>query len=90
MGLIRILILAVAAVLAYTLFKRLIAGGSRAGRPEMGDERLARLVQDPQCGVYVDPEESVHRKVPDGDLFFCSQDCADAYMAGHGAQKEEG
>jgi YHS domain-containing protein len=44
-------------------------------------------VQDPQCGLYVDSKEAVRRKVPDGELFFCSKDCADTYFedARHGA-----
>lgn len=81
MGLIRILVLALVAALAYTLFRRMI-GAPKSGRerPDKDDERLARLVQDPQCQIYVDPQEAVRRKVPDGELFFCSETCAEAYM----------
>lgn len=86
MGLIRIVILAAAAMLAYTVYRKLLAGGSRRA-PSMKDERLARLVQDPQCQVYVDPQEAVRRKVPDGELFFCSEECADAHMNGGAAQQ---
>ena len=80
MGLFRILMFAGVALLAMMLFKRL-AGGSRSLREDMKeDERLGRLVQDPECGVYVDSKEAVRRKAPDGELFFCSDKCADAHF----------
>jgi YHS domain-containing protein len=82
MGLIRILILAVVAVLVYTLYKKYISGPSRSGGPTEPDERLGRLVQDPQCQVYVDSKDAVRRKVKGGDLFFCSEKCADEYLEG--------
>lgn len=81
MGLFRVLFLAAVAVLAFMLFKRMTEAISRREPPSQHDERLGRLVQDPQCGVYVDSREAVRRKVPDGELFFCSEACADAYMA---------
>lgn len=90
MGLIRVLMFALVAVLAYLLFRRVfggVGGGAHRESPEHGDERLGRLVQDPQCGIYVDSKEAVRRKVPDGELFFCSKDCAETYFekARHGA-----
>jgi len=80
MGLIRIVILAVVAMLVYSLYKRIIAGPSRGAAESPQDERLGRLVQDPQCLVYVDSKDAVHRKVRGGDLFFCSEKCAEEYM----------
>jgi len=87
MGLIRILMFALVALAAYLLFKRFLGSVQRPGGDPDADERLGRLVQDPQCGIYVDSKEAVRRKVPDGELFFCSKDCADAYIenARHGA-----
>ena len=88
MGLIRLLIFVVVAAAAYLLFRRVLANPNRTPRPEvMRDDRLGRLVQDPECGVYVDSDVAVRRKVPDGELFFCSKACADAYFdkARHGA-----
>jgi YHS domain-containing protein len=88
MGLIRTLLFALAALAAYLLFRRLLGGPQRPGQGGAEpDERLGRLVQDPQCGLYVDSKEAVRRKVPDGELFFCSKDCADTYFedARHGA-----
>lgn len=80
MGLIRILILVGVAALAYLFFRRITAALTPHQNPTQSDERLGRLVQDPQCGVYVDSREAVRRKVPDGQLFFCSEACAKAYM----------
>jgi hypothetical protein len=88
MGLIRIMMFAMLALAVYLLFKRTLA---RPGRPlrqdPSRDERLGRLVQDPNCGIYVDSDDAVRRKVPDGELFFCSKSCADTYFekAKHGA-----
>ena len=88
MGLIRILMFAMVALAAYLLFRRVLERPSRPSREDYThDERLGRLVQDPNCGIYVDSKEAVRRKVPDGELFFCSKSCADAYFekAKHGA-----
>jgi len=76
----RILMFAGVALLTVMFFKRVL-GGNRASREDlMEDERLGRLVQDPQCGVYVDNKEAVRRQAPDGELFFCSDTCADAHF----------
>lgn len=80
MGFFRILMFAGAALLAMAIFRRL-TGGSRGLREDVKeDERLGRLVQDPECGVYVDSKEAVRRKAPDGELFFCSEECAEAHF----------
>jgi YHS domain-containing protein len=84
MGLIRFLIFAGVALLVYLIFKRVIAAPLRARQEREEDERLARLVQDPQCGVYVDSADAVRRKVPGGQLFFCSKACAKAYLEQRG------
>jgi YHS domain-containing protein len=84
MGLIRFLMFAGAALLAYVIYKRLIAAPIRAHREKMEDERLQRLVQDPHCGVYVDSADAVRREVPGGELFFCSKKCANAHLAEKG------
>lgn len=83
MGLIRFLMFAAVALLAYIIYKRVIAAPLRARQEREEEERLGRLVQDPQCGVYVDSADAVRRKVPGGELFFCSKTCAKAYLAKH-------
>jgi YHS domain-containing protein len=87
MGLIRLLMFALVALAAYLLFRRVFSGRPSVDAGPAEDERLGRLVQDPQCGVYVDSKEAIRRNVPDGELFFCSKACAEAYFekARHGA-----
>lgn len=76
----RMLLFAGAGFAIFLLFKRLFSPSGRIRGEHAEDERLGRLVQDPNCGVYVDSKEAVRAKVPDGELFFCSKDCADAYL----------
>lgn len=87
MGLIRVVIFALVGLMAYLMFRRAFSTQPGRAHPQAEDDRLGRLVQDPQCGVYVDSREAVRRKVPDGELFFCSKDCANAYLeqARHGS-----
>jgi YHS domain-containing protein len=74
---------AAVALIAYVIYRRLIADPLRARQERRKEERLARLVQDPNCGVYVDCAEAVRRKVPGGELFFCGEACAKAYLEQH-------
>src|SRR4030065_2169326 len=37
--------------------------------------------RDPVCGMDVDTETAIKRKIGDRTYFFCSQSCADAYEA---------
>ena len=85
MGLIRLLIYALAGLLIYVTYKKIVSA-TREVRADKEDERLGRLVQDPQCLVYVDSKEAVKRKVGGGELLFCSEKCADEYLA---AQKKQ-
>ena len=89
MGLIRILVLVGLAIVAYSIFRRFIAMPGRNENPNRADDRLGRLVQDPQCGVWVDGKEAVRRKVPGGELFFCSKECAQAHLEGEQEQKSQ-
>ena len=83
MGLLRYLLFAAAGLLAYMIFRRFVAGPLRERSEQKEDERLGRLVQDPNCEVYVDNRDAVRRKVPGGELFFCSETCAKEYMQAH-------
>ncbi len=80
MGLMRLGLFVLAAVLLYMVLRKLFIPRRYTERAEESDERLGRLVQDPNCEVYVDSKEAVRRKVPDGELFFCSKRCADEYL----------
>ena len=87
MGLIRILMFVGIGIALYALFRKVLPGSRPCREDYMEDERLGRLVQDPNCNLYVDSKEAVQRKVPDGNLFFCSEKCAEEYLekAKHGA-----
>ena len=80
MGLLRILFFIGAGVVTYLIFQKLFGRAGRDEPVEQEDARLGRLVQDPQCKVYVDSKDAVKRKVPDGALFFCSEACAKDYF----------
>lgn len=84
MGMIRFLMFAAVALLAYVIYKRMIAEPLRERRERDEEARLGRLVQDPNCGVYVDSADAVRRKVAGGELFFCSKACAKTYLKEHG------
>lgn len=79
--LLRLIIFAAVAFFAYLLLRRALPGlsGGAAPRPEGGRE-VPQLVQDPNCGVYVDRAEAVRRDVPGGALFFCSTRCAEEHL----------
>lgn len=80
--------LGLAGLLIYVTYKKL-SGTVRAVRAEKEDERLGRLVQDPQCHVYVDSKDAVKRQMKGGELFFCSKKCADEFVAAE-EQKQAG
>ena len=82
MGLIRILVLAGLALIAYSVYRKMIGSPGRGEDPNQSDERLGRLVQDPECGVWVDGKQAVRREVPGGELYFCSKECAKAHLEG--------
>ena len=86
---IRLLLLAALFYLGYSLLRSFlrVLPGHRGSPPAAKGPRGEEMVQDPHCGIYVDSKEAVRRKVPDGELFFCSKTCAEAYFekARHGA-----
>jgi len=49
-------------------------------RSEIGSEDL---VKDPQCGVYVPVRSAVQATLRGETLYFCSEECRDAYLAHH-------
>ena len=87
MGLFRILMLALAAILIYGVARKLTGrGGGSRENPEMDDERLGRLVQCHQCEVYVDSKEAYKIARQDDGLNFCSKTCAKKHQD-HGSQE---
>ena len=44
-----------------------------------GEHRLMSTARDPVCGMTVDKETAIKRKIGDRWYYFCSQSCADVY-----------
>jgi YHS domain-containing protein len=82
MGLIRWLPYIILFVGAYLLLRRLMAPSRQAARDarEPPPRPVSQLVQDPNCGVYVDAQAAIARAVGKGQVFFCSEACADKWM----------
>ena len=79
---IRLLFYAAALMVIWLMLRRALVPRGR-GRPMPSRERtapVAQLVQDPQCGVYLDVQDAVRRRVGKGELFFCSEACASAFL----------
>ncbi|MDH4224538.1 MAG: hypothetical protein OEW12_02700 [Deltaproteobacteria bacterium] len=80
MGIIRLVLIGMAVYIGYSLLRKIFAvnGGGKV------NQRINRLVQDPQCKVYVDPQYAVIKKVNRGEMFFCSEECAREFLKGSG------
>lgn len=42
------------------------------------------MIKDPYCKAYFPKRDAVHLKDKDRDLYFCSQECRDNYVASQG------
>jgi YHS domain-containing protein len=78
--LIRIFLYVFMIVGAYMLLRKLLAPSARPKQTAEAARPVSQLVQDPNCGVYLDVQEAVRRSVGNGQVFFCSETCADAWM----------
>ena len=41
------------------------------------------MVKDPFCGVYFPKREGVHLKLNGEEIYFCSTECKDKFLASH-------
>ncbi len=39
------------------------------------------MVKDPVCGMYMDPRLAIRVQKWNGDLYFCSEECRNAYFS---------
>jgi len=44
------------------------------------------MVKDPYCEAYFPKRDAVHLNVKGNDLYFCSKECRDNYVAGQGQE----
>lgn len=59
-----------------------------AGHGKATNRKPPPLVQDPACGLYIDPESAVRTLREDGrTVYFCSQDCYDTYLKKPGGKR---
>jgi YHS domain-containing protein len=66
---------------AYMLLRKLIAPSAQPRQKAEPTRPVSQLVQDPNCGVYLDVQDAVRRSVGNGQVFFCSETCANAWQA---------
>lgn len=61
--------------------------GSHLGRQakrsssNLKDGGPKNMVKDPVCGMYMDPGLAIRVQRKGGDLFFCSEECRQRYLA---------
>ncbi|MCU0590294.1 MAG: hypothetical protein MUC57_02335 [Desulfobacterales bacterium] len=80
---IRILILALLGYVGYRVVKRWARDKLRSGHVDgrMPDRIDDVMIKDPQCGTYFPRRDGVSARHADRDLFFCSRECRDKYLA---------
>jgi len=75
MTLLRLAFLFIIIYIVYSALKPLLRGGTKpANPPQLGEQ----MVLDPQCQTYVPKSDAVIRQ----GKFFCSEECAQRYLAG--------
>jgi YHS domain-containing protein len=82
---IRLLIYFGLGYLVYKLVKALILAKTqplRNTRPQSVDQIDDIMVKDPYCETHFPKQDGVHLKISGEDLFFCSTECRDKYLAG--------
>ena len=82
-GLIKLALIVVLIWLLYRGVKGLLTGSRDKSRIYRGRAKegqvLDIMVQDPQCGTYLPKQEAIRAHVGSEDLYFCSNECRDAY-----------
>jgi YHS domain-containing protein len=71
--------------LVYKLFKALVFTKSqplRNTRPQSVDQIDDIMVKDPFCETHFPKKDGVHLKISGEDLYFCSSECKEKYLAG--------
>lgn len=82
---IRYLILFILFAILYHFLRSMIRGlfapSGRRTKPREESLPSEELVQDPFCRTYVPIRSALRRKVDGRELFFCSRECAERYIA---------
>ena len=88
---IRFVFLAILAYVLYRLVKKYIFGSQdtyvESGRRNQQGYVEDEVIRDPHCGVYCPKREMISANVEGSILYFCSENCRNAYLQEH-EQKE--
>ncbi len=71
---------------AYKLFKALVSpktASQRKVRPQPAGQIDDIMIKDPFCEAYFPKRDGVHLNFGGKNLYFCSSDCRDKYLAEH-------
>ncbi|SHF55347.1 MYM-type Zinc finger with FCS sequence motif-containing protein [Desulfacinum infernum DSM 9756] len=85
---IRLLLYALIGYLLYRFLKPKLSG-SRSEYEERSGDRDADLIKDPQCGTYFLKRHGVRARIKGKDVYFCSRQCRDSYLAGRKSSRGE-
>jgi uncharacterized protein len=84
----RLLILLAVIYFGYRVLKSWMLPGQPLQRPVSGKAANEpankiddEMVKDPYCNVYFPKRNGIHLKVDGNDLFFCSTECRDKFIA---------
>ena len=88
MSFLRFIAIAVLAIIVVRLVRRLVAGWAPRRDPRIDARTPAGedLVRDPACGVHVPRGRAIPARVGGESLFFCSEECREAYARGKRAE----
>ena len=80
---IRALLIALLAILAYFSLKTLLRSAGRSSREGERKTQVhgAEMVLDPQCRTYVIKDRATARRIKGDLVYFCSEDCAKKHEA---------
>lgn len=80
--LLRVLLFFILAAVAVRAFGRFLGGLSQGAsappRPRQG-ETPVKMARDPECGTFVVPGKALRATSGDTTVWFCSEQCRDAY-----------
>ena len=81
-------------IIGYVLYRSLkswmfpAASSSRSVSSKTAAEIDDVMIKDPFCEAYFPKRNGVHLKFSGKDLYFCSNQCKDKYLAAHSEKKE--
>ncbi len=80
----KVFLLALIATLAYffvrSLFKPIRKPEQKPAYKKRSAESATEMVQDPVCGMFVDPKKSLSLERRGVSIFFCSDQCRSEYL----------